>query len=72
VIVRNRPALVRSIAEHTHPSLPALHEVQVDYIDNWSHPDSDYVIWELERGTKVYGNYSGTLENVFELKMVLY
>jgi len=54
VIVRNRPALVRSIAEHTHPSLPALHEVQVDYIDNWSHPDSDYLIWELERGTKVY------------------
>jgi SNF2 family DNA or RNA helicase len=54
VIVRNRPALVRSIVEHTHPSLPALHEVQVDYIDNWSHPDTDALIWELEHGTRVY------------------
>src|SRR5258708_3433533 len=53
VIVRNRPALVRSVDERSHPSMPATHEVQVDYIDGWSHPDSDYLIWELERGARV-------------------
>ncbi len=52
--MRNRPALVRSVTDYTHPSLSALHEVQVDYIDNWSHPDSDTLIWELERNTKVH------------------
>jgi hypothetical protein len=26
VIVRNRPALVRSVDERTHPSMPAIHE----------------------------------------------
>jgi hypothetical protein len=48
VIVRNRPALVRSVEEQQHPSLSALHEVQVEYIDGWSHPKSDFLIWELE------------------------
>ena len=37
----------------THPSMPATHEVQVEYIDGWSHPESDYLIWELERGARV-------------------
>src|SRR6266704_5687333 len=53
VIVRNRPALVRSVDERSHPSMPATHEVQVEYIDGWSHPESDYLIWELERGARV-------------------
>ena len=53
VIVRNRPALVRSVDERTHPSMAATHEVQVDYIDGWSHPDSDYLIWELEPGARI-------------------
>src|SRR5260370_16373688 len=53
VIVRNRPALVRSVDERTHPSMAATHEVQVEYIDGWTHPDSDYLIWELERGARV-------------------
>src|SRR5260370_3546387 len=53
VIVRNRPALVRSVDERTHPSMAATHEVQVEYIDGWPHPDSDYLIWELERGARV-------------------
>ncbi|GLV59816.1 helicase SNF2 family protein [Dictyobacter sp. S3.2.2.5] len=30
-----------------------LHEVQVDYLDNWSYPDSDTVIWELESVKRV-------------------
>ena len=53
VIVRNRPALVRSVDERTHPSMAATHEVQVEYIDGWPHPNSDYLIWELERGARV-------------------
>src|SRR5260370_16239829 len=53
VIVRNRPALVRSDDERSHPSMPTTHEVQVEYIDGWSHPESDYLIWELERGARV-------------------
>jgi len=53
VIVRNRPALVRAVDERTHPSMAAIHEVQVEYIDGWPHPDSDYLIWELERGARV-------------------
>jgi superfamily II DNA or RNA helicase len=53
VIVRNRPALVRSVDERTHPSMAATHEVQVEYIDGWPHPHSDYLIWELERGARV-------------------
>ncbi len=53
MIVRNRPALVRSVEEQHHPSLSALHEVQVEYIDGWSHPESDFLIWELERGARV-------------------
>lgn len=53
VIVRNRPALVRSVDERAHPSMAATHEVQVEYIDGWSHPESDYLIWELERGARV-------------------
>src|SRR6266571_7075313 len=53
VIVRNRPALVRSVDERSHPSMPATHEVQLEYIDGWSHPESDYLIWDLERGARV-------------------
>jgi Superfamily II DNA/RNA helicases, SNF2 family len=52
--VRNRPALVRSVIPYDNRDMPTLHEVQVDYIDNWSHPDTDTVIWEMERGTKVH------------------
>lgn len=53
VYVRNRPALVRSVEEHHHPSMAALHTVQVEYIDGWSHPISDSLIWERERGARV-------------------
>lgn len=53
VIIRNRPALVRSVEEQKYRSMQALHEVQVDYIDGWSHPESDFLIWELERGARV-------------------
>ena len=37
--MRNRPALVRSVDERTHPSVVATHEVQVEYIAGWPHPD---------------------------------
>src|SRR5579884_3794800 len=53
VIVRNRPAVVRSVDEHRHPSMAALHEVLVDYNDGWPHPESDCIIWERERGARV-------------------
>ncbi len=39
--------------EHRSQNLPALHEVQVEYIDGWSHPDSDTLIWEREHGARV-------------------
>ena len=53
VYVRNRPALVRAVETHQYQSMPALHEVQVEYIDGWSHPDSDSLIWEREQGARV-------------------
>ena len=37
--MRNRPALVRSVDERTHTSMVATHEMQVEYIDGWPHPD---------------------------------
>jgi superfamily II DNA or RNA helicase len=51
--VRNRPALVRAVETHLYQSMPALHEVQIEYIDGWSHPDSDTLIWEREQGARV-------------------
>ncbi len=53
VYVRNRPALVRSVEDYHHPSMATLHTVLVEYIDGWSHPSSDFLIWERERGAKV-------------------
>lgn len=53
VYVRNRPALVRAVETHQYQSMPALHEVLVEYIDGWSHPDSDSLIWEREQGARV-------------------
>jgi hypothetical protein len=31
----------------------AAHAVQVDYLDGWSYPDADQVIWEREVGARV-------------------
>src|SRR5262249_6651022 len=49
VIVRNRRTLVRAVREQPFRSAEALHEVEVEYIDNWVYPATDFVIWEVER-----------------------
>jgi hypothetical protein len=47
--VRNRPALVRAVVARSPGTVEGLHEVQIEYIDGWSYPASDFVIWEVER-----------------------
>jgi ERCC4-related helicase len=47
--VRNRPALVRAVVPRSPGTVEGLHEVQVEYIDGWSYPANDFVIWEVEQ-----------------------
>ena len=35
--------------EREFRSAEALHEVEVEYIDNWTYPATDFVIWEVEQ-----------------------
>jgi hypothetical protein len=51
--VRRRPAVVRAVEPYRHPTMEETHLVQVEYIDDWKHPDHDSLIWELERDKKV-------------------
>lgn len=49
MIVRNRRALVRAVRIREFHSVEAVHEVEVEYIDNWAYPATDFVIWEVEQ-----------------------
>jgi SNF2 family DNA or RNA helicase len=53
ILVRNRPAVVRDVRAFSSPTTVAAHAVQVDYLDGWSHPEADQVIWEREVGARV-------------------
>jgi hypothetical protein len=43
------------VREREFRSTEALHEVEVEYIDNWTYPATDFVIWEVkqEHGAEV-------------------
>ncbi|HOC94203.1 MAG TPA: DISARM system SNF2-like helicase DrmD [bacterium] len=56
VIVRNRPGVVRDVQSSGGETTEGvLHFVDVEYIDGWSHPESDGVIWEREMTARTLG-----------------
>ncbi|MBU1098116.1 MAG: DISARM system SNF2-like helicase DrmD [Bacteroidetes bacterium] len=53
VLVRNRPAIVREIKKSQSAEGTITHSVQIEYIDGFTHPERDLVIWQREINTKV-------------------
>lgn len=53
ILVRNRPAVVRDVRSFSSPIMAAAHSIQIEYLDGWSHPEVDQVIWEREVGNRV-------------------
>lgn len=47
-IVRNRPAVIREVTESRTTGLETVHGVLVEYIDGFTSPSEDFVLWELE------------------------
>jgi SNF2 family DNA or RNA helicase len=47
-IVRNRPAIVRDVSVARSVDQEIVHGVLVEYIDGYSHPSEDFVLWERE------------------------
>ncbi|MFH0988482.1 MAG: DISARM system SNF2-like helicase DrmD [bacterium] len=47
-IVRNRPAIVRDVSVARTVDQEVVHGVLVEYIDGYSQPSEDFVIWERE------------------------
>lgn len=52
VLVRGRPATVRGVRSHDGEA-GALHLVEIEYIDDWSYPTEDSILWELELDARV-------------------
>lgn len=52
VIIRERPAVVEDINEYSTLD-EVLHAIEVRYLDGWSYPETDTVIWEREWSPKV-------------------
>jgi superfamily II DNA or RNA helicase len=40
---------VRAVRIREFHGTDALHEIQVEYLDNWAYPATDFVIWEVEQ-----------------------
>ena len=56
MIVRNRPGVVRDVqASGGETADGVLNFVDIEYIDGWSHPESDSVIWEREITARTLG-----------------
>ena len=53
VLVRNRPALVTEVQKSKSSSQDVIHAVWLKYIDGYTHPESDLVIWERESRTSI-------------------
>lgn len=59
VIVRHRPALIREVTSIVnHDTKVNEHLVNIEYIDGWSFPAEDTVLWEREVGVKVLSRIS--------------
>ncbi|MFW6118831.1 MAG: DISARM system SNF2-like helicase DrmD [Planctomycetota bacterium] len=52
--VRNRPAVVEDVSVSGSGHEGAYHAVTVRYIDGWSHPARDTLIWEREDDAEVF------------------
>lgn len=54
VIVRGRPAIVRDIIKSKNgTNIESYNAVEIQYIDGWSHPERDVIIWERECLTEI-------------------
>lgn len=54
VIVRGRPAIVRDVMpSKNNTNIEIFNAVDIKYIDGWSHPESDIIIWEREYDTEI-------------------
>ena len=51
--MRRRLAAVKDVQKKTDSSYQVLHYINVDYIDRWTFPSEDNLIWEMEAGSKV-------------------
>ena len=68
VVVRNRPAIVRDIKKFVSPQRDTVHSIYLDYIDGFTHPESDFVIWERELNPRVVKGI--TLPKVYEASSI--
>lgn len=53
VLLRNRPAVIRDLLPYNSNTGIVLNGVWVEYIDGFSHPDKEFVVWEREVQAKV-------------------
>ncbi len=59
VIIRNRLALVRTVEPYdTRDRTGRLNLVEVEYLDDFRHPLSDHVLWEMEPQKQIIGKTS--------------
>ena len=55
-IIRNRPAIIREVTESKTTEKEIIHGVLVEYIDGFTHPVEDFVLWEREIRTELLSN----------------
>ncbi len=56
VLVRRRPAVVRHVEVKAPPrdaAAPRTHLVEVEYLDGWDHPRSEWLLWEIEPHARI-------------------
>lgn len=53
VLIRNRPAIVTDIKESKSEKIETVHGVWFKYIDGFTHPENDFIIWEREYNTAI-------------------
>ena len=59
VQVRNRLGSVRSVQPYdTRGPRGQVHLVEVEYFDDYRHPEVDHVLWEVETSARVFGSTS--------------
>ncbi|HNS17348.1 MAG TPA: DISARM system SNF2-like helicase DrmD [Bacteroidales bacterium] len=68
VIIRNRPGIIRDVEKSRTTSQEEIHGVWVDYIDGYTIPESEYIIWEIEHNPKIISG--SNLPDVASLNMV--
>ena len=59
VRLRSRLATVRAVEHYDHPrGNGRLHVVDVEYLDDWRHPEAEQVLWEVEATAVILGKTS--------------